>query len=269
MSAVKTIRSLERGLKIVRLLEEHGRMTLQDLHFFSDLPKATLLRILATLEKQGWTKRMLGDQSYRLSFDAVSMGTKILPDMELMEHAAPILDQLCQKVFWPSDIAVFTGMTMQIMETSRRQAPFLINRKVMGIKPHVLFSALGRVYLANCPEPERQDIIARLQNSNLREDRTARNEKWVYRLLEETRRQGYGVREPGYWTSATDVGSDLCAIAVPVFVGQEVKACVNLLWPEGLMTEQQFAKKYLGQLTAAASELSEKLSAGASAAARD
>ncbi|MCR9215391.1 MAG: helix-turn-helix domain-containing protein, partial [Proteobacteria bacterium] len=183
MTSVKTIRALERGLQVVRLLEEHGRMTLQDLHFFSGLPKATLLRVLATLEDQGWTKRTLGDRSYRLSFDAVSMGSKILPDTELMELAAPILDQLCQRVFWPSDIAVFTGTTMQIMETSRRQAPFLINRKVMGIKPHVLYSALGRVYLANCTEAERQEIVTRLQNSNLREDRTAKNEKWLQRLL--------------------------------------------------------------------------------------
>ncbi len=264
MASVKTIRSLQRGLQVVHLLEEHGRMTLQDLHFFSGLPKATLLRVLATLEEQGWTKRTLGDQSYRLSFDAVSMGSKLLPDTELMELAAPVLDQLCQRVFWPSDIAVFTGMTMQIMETSRRQAPFLINRKVMGIKPHVLFSALGRVYLANCPEAERREIIQRLQNSNLREDRTARNEKWLQRLLEETRQQGYGVREPGYWTSATEVGSDLSAIAVPVFIGKEVKACINLLWPEGLMTVPQFAERYLPQLAGAATDLSEKLIVGAS-----
>jgi len=259
LAAVKSIRSLERGLLVIRLLAQHGRLTLHDLHISSGLPKATLMRILATLEQQGWVKRFLGDHSYRLSVDAVSLGSKILPDTELLELATSVLDQLCQQVFWPSDIAVYNGTTMQIMETSRRQAPFLINRKVMGMMPHILWSALGRVYLANCSSARRKIIIDRLKNSNLREDRTVQNEKWLQRLLDQTRSQGYGVREPGYWTNNVDVGGDLSAIAVPVIVGEEVVACINLLWPEGLMDVSTFASQYHTQLLGAADELAQKL----------
>ena len=50
---MKSIRALERGLEVLRLLEQHQGRALQDLHLATALPKPTLLRILHTLEAAG------------------------------------------------------------------------------------------------------------------------------------------------------------------------------------------------------------------------
>jgi len=46
---VKSIRSLARGLTVLQIVQASGAVTLHDLHRISQIPKASLLRILKTL----------------------------------------------------------------------------------------------------------------------------------------------------------------------------------------------------------------------------
>lgn len=50
---VKTIRALDRGLEVLQTLHEFRNASLHDLYLATGLPKATLTRILATLESRG------------------------------------------------------------------------------------------------------------------------------------------------------------------------------------------------------------------------
>ena len=60
------VRSVERALAIVDLLGEHQALGLEELHYLTALPKATVSRMLATLQEQGWVYRGLSDRRYRL-----------------------------------------------------------------------------------------------------------------------------------------------------------------------------------------------------------
>ena len=132
---------------------------------------------------------------------------------------------------------------------------------MVNIHPHMLWSALGRAYLAFCPATEREEILARLRLRSNPRDRTARQTAWVEQLIEQTRRQGYGVREPGYWIGNADLGGELCAIAVPVIVDSDVIACINLLWVAGIMELDDFVATYLDRLRATAEALAIKFAA--------
>ena len=61
-----TVRSVERALAIVELLGEHQALGLEELHYLTCLPKATVSRMLLTLQEQGWVYRGLSDRRYRL-----------------------------------------------------------------------------------------------------------------------------------------------------------------------------------------------------------
>ena len=61
-----TVRSVERALAIVELLGEHQALGLEELHYLTRLPKATVSRMLLTLQEQGWVYRGLSDRRYRL-----------------------------------------------------------------------------------------------------------------------------------------------------------------------------------------------------------
>src|ERR1700730_9209100 len=102
VAGVKRIRSLERGLQVLRALQDDPISSLHELHRLTRIPKPTLVRILHTLE--GAVSRRLADGRYRISATL----SRRKPDRfdRVAEAAAPALDRLCRKISWPSDLFV-------------------------------------------------------------------------------------------------------------------------------------------------------------------
>jgi DNA-binding IclR family transcriptional regulator len=163
MSASKTIRSLERGLKVLQALQENSISSLHDIHRLTRISKPSLLRILHTLEQSGVIiSRRLADRRYRISTNLSHLARKRDRYDGVAEAAGPILDRLCQKVSWPSDLMVPAGDHLEIRESSRVRTPFAIYfmQDRIGTPVNWVLSAVGRAYLAFCPENERQKLLA-------------------------------------------------------------------------------------------------------------
>ena len=124
MAGPKSIRSLERGLHVLRALQEQPISSLHVIHHLTRIPKPSLLRILYTLEQAGVVSRRLADGHYRISANQSHLTRK--PDRydRVAEAAAPVLDRLCRKISWPSDLMVPAGDHMEIRESSRVRTPF-------------------------------------------------------------------------------------------------------------------------------------------------
>jgi DNA-binding IclR family transcriptional regulator len=89
-----------------------------------------------------------------------------------------------------SDLLVPAGDHMEVAETSQPQSPFLIRVSPIGQPVCWLLGAVGRVYLAYCPEAEREAILKRLRKSEVPADRLARDPRRFDRILAETRERG-------------------------------------------------------------------------------
>jgi DNA-binding IclR family transcriptional regulator len=100
------------------LFQSSSILSLHEIHQATRISKPSLLRILNTLEHVGFVSRRLADGHYRISAFA-RMGRKRDRYDRVAEAAAPVLDRLCQKVSWPSDLMVPAGDHMEIRETSR------------------------------------------------------------------------------------------------------------------------------------------------------
>ncbi|MCX7150951.1 MAG: helix-turn-helix domain-containing protein, partial [Proteobacteria bacterium] len=61
---VKSIASLRRGLDVLRAIRNGQGLSLHALHGETSAPKASLLRIVRTLEEAGWIQRRLADGAY-------------------------------------------------------------------------------------------------------------------------------------------------------------------------------------------------------------
>ena len=87
-----TVRSLERGLDLLRCIERKNAMTAGDLHRETLLPKPTLTRLLRTLEQKGFIWRSQSDACYRLSHQ--KHGSIQIPRTgeRLAAVAGPVLD---------------------------------------------------------------------------------------------------------------------------------------------------------------------------------
>jgi IclR family mhp operon transcriptional activator len=259
MPHVKSIRSLERGLRVLRALQQQPIASLHEINQLTRIPKPTLLRILRTLEDFGAVSRRLADGRYRTSASLSQLARK--PDRydRVAEAAAPVLDRLCQKISWPSDLMVPAGDHMEIRETSRVQTPFsaIFLHDRIGTPVNWLLSAVGRAYLAFCPEKERDKIIALLRKSDIPENRIARDEKRIRFVLKETQTRGYGMRDPAFGGGAyrKQTPDGLAGIAVPLLDNKRIHGVINIVWPRAARTIEEMVHEHLADLQNAASEI--------------
>jgi IclR family mhp operon transcriptional activator len=258
MPKSQNIRALERGLQVFKALQNAQNWTLQQLHQSTGISKPSLLRILGTLQREGMVHRRIDDGRYRVSAELTRVARKSDPFDYVAEVAAPVLDRLCQKIVWPSDIAVPAGDHMEIRETSRTLSPFVFNSGLIGHQINWLLTAHGTAYLAFCPNDERQQILERLRGSRNPQDWLAAHPRRLEKIFAQVRRCGYGMRDPlfsgGFYERPFDDG--LSGIAVPIREGDRVHATINILWVRRASTMDDIVKLHLADLKNAAHEIS-------------
>ena len=255
---VKSIESLRRGIAVLEAIRDSAGLSLHDLHRSTALPKASLLRILKTLEEAGVVQRRIADGLYLPRAGGPRMDGIGRRHLRLTELAAPFLRALHRQLPWPSDIAVRDGNRMLVLESNRPLGRLSVNRKVVGFHPDMLLSALGRAYLAFCPDDEREALLRDLLPAG--PDSALRREK-LDRLIAATRRQGYGLRDPIHLGPDADMAERFCAIAVPVRVEAGVAACLSCVWLAEIETETRIVARYLEPLQRTAERIGERLSA--------
>jgi IclR family mhp operon transcriptional activator len=260
MLSVPTIRSLERGLRVLQALQLQPGSSLHELFVLTGISKPSLLRILHTLESLGVAARRLGDGRYYIGSNLPRSGARSDRRNRLAEAAAPVLERLCARVSWPSDLMVPAGDHLEICETTRTRSPFLMQNERIGLPVNWLLSAVGRAFLAFCQNEERQRILAVLRKSRKPEDRLAREPNRFNQILAEVRTRGYGTRDGshvGGYYGGPPHADGLLAIAVPLRDGRRVLGAINMLWLRPAHTVEAFAARYLSDLKAAASEIVE------------
>jgi IclR family mhp operon transcriptional activator len=258
MARAAGIRSLERGLRVLQVLQMQPHSSLHDIFTLTRISKPSLLRILFTLEQAGVVTRRLADGRYRVGGSLVRRGQSRDRRDRIAEAAAPVLERLCQRVAWPSDLMVPAGDHMEICETSRSRSPLALNQERIGLPVSWLMSAVGRAYLAFCPEKERSRIIAALRASSRPEDHLARDAKRLAAVLTLTRERGYGTRDAtlvGGYYGGPPQADGLFAIAVPLLDRGRVHGAINMLWLKPAYTVEHFAALHLADLKEAAAEI--------------
>ena len=261
---MKSIRALERGLEVLRLLQQHEGRSLQQLHEASALPKPTLLRILHTLEQAGLAWRAIYDGQWR---GGVSLQTgERTPEraLRLAEVAAPHLAALQRKALWPSDLLIYNDFKMELAESSRRLSGLAMNpRYRIGYRVDLFLSAPGRAWLAFCSDAERATVLAHYHAhppENARSVAVFRRE--LPAILAETRRQGYAVRDAIFGGSEQDISEfddGIDAIAVPILGPAGVPGCINLVWPRRYGLRAKVVEAHLEDLRATARAIADGL----------
>jgi IclR family transcriptional regulator, mhp operon transcriptional activator len=258
MADPKIIKGLERGLLVLQALQMQPDSSLHGLHTVTGISKPSLLRILHTLAQAGLVTRRLADGRYRIGSTLSHAPSRRAHRDRIAEAAAPVLERLCERVSWPSDLMVPAGDHMEIRETTRKRSPFLLQPERIGLPVNWLRTAVGRAYLAYCPANERQRIVALLGNSTRPEDRLAREPARLGAILAEVRARGYGARDAahvGGYYGGPPHADGLLSIAVPLRDGPRVVGAINMLWLRRAFTVEVFAARHLSDLQAAAAEI--------------
>jgi IclR family mhp operon transcriptional activator len=259
MSGSDTVRGLERGLRVLKALQGAPALSLGEVHEATALPKPTLLRILATLERAGMARRRLADGRYSAVF---GQAEALALQEQVALAAAAVLERLCRQVGWPSDVMVPAGDHMVLIESNRPKSPFPIHRESIGHKVNWLLSAVGRAYLAFCTPEERQDILDHVRSAGLPENWLASDMLQFERILDDVRRRGYATRHPTYGGGSYGGVPDcdgLASIAIPVFRDGRIYGAMNLLWRKEAVRIEAMSEQLLPELGSAATEIAVSL----------
>jgi IclR family mhp operon transcriptional activator len=179
----------------------------------------------------------------------------------LAEAAGPVLAELQRRVLWPTDLATYFNHAMVLRETTRRQSPLVIDSAEVGLRLPMLASAAGLAYLSFCEDEEREAILEALRRSDRPGDEAARDERGVRQLVRKTRAAGYASRYMGAIPGLSSTGTG--SIALPLREEARVCGCIGITFFSKVLTIDEAAKRYLGDLRDACAQIEKHLARAA------
>lgn len=258
---VKTVRSLERGLDVLLEVQARRAVSLHELHQALGLPKATLLRMLATLGRKKLVWQRLADGAYLPHLGRLAIGQEANAE-RIAEVASPHLKELSRKAAWPSVLAAPRLDHVEIVETN--SPLFRLDNATLGpvgVKLSYIHTATGRAYLSACGEAEREAIIARLRPPQPAEG----SEDELRALLSEFSSRGYATREPLHsWPDRSKqlvIRDGRRSLGVPIMVGGSPVAAINITWPARRGADEGVVARHLSALQATARTIGAELEA--------
>jgi DNA-binding IclR family transcriptional regulator len=247
-----SVRSVERALAIVELLGEHQALGLEELHYLTSLPKATVSRMLATLQEQGWIYRGLSDRRYRLCAKRLFGDRQQRFKRHLVESAAPMLVELCERTGLVADLSCFDGERVEVMESAipqvlRKRYPN--NCQIVGHHASLFHSAMGRACLGELGSDEVERLAQREQLSA----------ESLFSATEQALQQGFGQRTEGYWEYPVRLPFLIRAVALPIRAEGKLVGSMALHWPMDQAPVERVLSLHLNSLAATIGDVQQVL----------
>lgn len=247
-----TVRSVERALAIVDLLGEHQELGLEELHYLTGLPKATVSRLLHTLQEQGWLYRGLCDRRYRLCARRLYGDPVKRFSRRLVEQSAPLLQELSERTGLVADLSFFDGDNLYVLESAIPQAlrkSYPLNRMMVGQAASLFHSAMGKACLGELDSGEVERLAQRHRISD----------EELQRVQTQAHRQGFGQRTEGHWEYPLRLPFLIRALALPVRAEGRLVGGLALHWPQEHCSVEQVSRSHLGSLAETVEQLQKNL----------
>ncbi|MBI1261340.1 MAG: DNA-binding transcriptional regulator [Rhizobiales bacterium] len=232
------VQPVMRSFRLLEALNMHAPSSLAALHQATDLPKPTLVRLLDTLIAGGYVTRLPRRGGYTLTERVLRLSGGFKHSDQVVEAGRPFLSALTARYRWPVAMATLDRDAMLVRLSTGHESPFVTDPALINKRLPMLVAALGRAYIAFCPDAERDAILAMLRSSNLAANSSARDTRHVNSLIKRVRRLGYA-------STAPVPGDPAMGLAVPVIRGDEVLACITMRYIGSAMNEAEAVTRYL------------------------
>lgn len=145
-----TLQTVERALKLMQSLALSERATLSEISTNLDLPPATVHRLLATLQSQGFATVDPDTQEWMIGIEAFRVGSTFLKQTSLTEVGRPIMRRLMEETGETANLAVrdqFDVVFVGQIETPNPIRAFF----APGTRTAMHASGTGKAILASLP----------------------------------------------------------------------------------------------------------------------
>ncbi|MDN3440084.1 helix-turn-helix domain-containing protein [Psychrobacter sp. APC 3279] len=201
------VTALGRGLIILAAFEHHERLTHQQLCQMTDLPKATITRLIHTLTTLGFL-RVTEHGQYQLGSSAVRLSATAWSRHDMVAAAEPLLRQFASENEVSVNLATEVEGEMRYHACCRSPARLSVNLQVGSAVP-VARTAIGRAFYTVSTQARQAVIINNLQE-NLSVEEFDHAQTALASAAEHYEKYGYTVSDGEFST-------DILAVAVGVY----------------------------------------------------
>ena len=201
------VTALGRGLTLLAAFEQHQQLSHQQLCQMTNLPKATITRLIHTLMALGFL-RVTEHGQYQLGSSAVRLSATAWSRHDMVAAAEPLLRQFASRNEVSVNLATEVEGEMRYHACCRSPARLSVNLQVGSAVP-VTRTAIGRAFYA-ASSPARQASI----RNNLQEHLSTEDYNHAQSALSDAAEH---YRLHGYTVSDGDFSTDILAVAVGVY----------------------------------------------------
>ncbi len=247
-----TVPALLRGLQLLmQFTREDRELTGAELSRRLELPRASVFRMLHTLEQMGFVERVGDGNSYKLGLAVLRLGFEYLASMELTEHGRPVIEALRDRCGYASHLVVRDGRDVVfIAKATGHQSLFQSIQVGARLPAHA--TVLGRLLLADLDEAALHQLYP-TEPLQAYTPRTPTTVAQLKALIDQDRANGYAVSQGGFETG-------ISTIAAPVHNDRgDVVAVVSITVP-GPRVDDQELPRLIESVKDAAAQLTERIS---------
>ncbi len=230
------VESVRRALEVLKAVNHLRIASINGIYTETGFPKSTIVRLLETLMDEGYVARDNMCGGYRITSHIHELHSGYEGISQIIEVSRPLAIDLTRRIKWPIGIGVLDGDAIALQFWTGTISPWAHTNTVLGLRPSLQTSAMGRAYLAFCDEAERESHIERMRADPKRKFDTF--EELRFRaLLDRVRTDGYAMRDPRTKPFRNTT------LAVPIREGDVVQALMSLSFftsavPHGEIGEQ-------------------------------
>ena len=253
MPSYPPIRAVTRALVLLQELNRRPVMTVHQIHELTGLPKPTIVRLLETLVATGFVSNDPHHGGYQVTSLVTSLSAGFHGDVIAVEAARPWALRLTQRFLWPVGVAVLDKDAVKVRFSTVFESPISPFHATINMRLSLVSRALGRAYLAYCPDAERELLINILSTSKNPEDAPAKNPQRLDAIIRLIRRQGFAERDPTVLPQSSDT------LAVPIFHNQRVLATISITFFRSAISRAKAIEEFVEPLQTAAKGIEESV----------
>jgi DNA-binding IclR family transcriptional regulator len=247
-----TVPGLARGLQLLMQFNRDEReLSGAELSRRMGLPRASVFRMLFTLEQSGFLERCSDGVSYKLGLSVLRLGFELLASMELTEVGRPIIDELRDRSGFSAHLVVRDARDVVfIAKAAGNNAMFHSIQVGARLPAHA--TVLGRTLMSDLDMAQLSKLFPETKLQKFT-PKTPTDVKALKVLIDQDRDRGYGVSMGGYETG-------ISTIAAPVFNEQSrVAAAISISVPTQRI-DDEVLMPLVNLVKAAADQMTERLS---------
>lgn len=248
---VSSNRSVARAIAVLRALAAQGTpVTVTEITKRVKLPRATVFRLLHTLEEEGFVDRH--DTLYTLGWDLARIAQDVDPSAGLMSRISDVVEAVAERMNETVTLSVRRGKyDLDLVQQASPRSIGVTMTDMKGMRWPLHASATGKLLLAELDE--QQVHVATGNNLEKLTPWTITTWPALFQELEK-------VREQGWATTLDELEEGIISVAVPLRgAGKDLVAALAYIAPRHRVETKKIETQKINELLEGAAMVEERL----------